>query len=68
MNERNTSAVERLNLAQLEAAKREGFSDGFSAGKQYAAEQAYVQGYAAGVASGKAFVRAISDGAGRVQP
>jgi ribosome modulation factor len=63
MSEPKKETIERLNLAQLEAAKREGFKDGFNAGKRAAAEQAYTQGYAAGVSSGKAFMLAIRCGA-----
>lgn len=59
MNEPKRTAIERLNLAQLEAAKREGFKDGFNAGRQVAEERAYLQGYSAGMQAGKTFIRAI---------
>jgi flagellar biosynthesis/type III secretory pathway protein FliH len=59
MRDMKERAVERLNLAQLEAAKREGYKDGFHAGQRAACERAYLDGHRQGMASGKAFMRAI---------
>lgn len=59
MCDRREQAVKRLNRAQLEAAKREGFRDGFHASKRVACEQAYLDGHQQGMKSGKAFMRAM---------